>query len=445
MNITVEKLPKCTAVIRAEVPADQVSATKDSITHAYSTQARIPGFRPGKTPKTVIAKRYSAEIAEELESRLVQSAFQQAVTEDSSLQVLHFKSPDEFTVNPDNTVSISASVVLAPEFELKEYKGIEVEVPSEDVTEDEKSNALADLRQRYANYSDVEEERGLVKGDLAVINFEGKVNGKAVVDDLGESASFLGGRDEYWIKIEDNAFLPGFSEQLVDAKVGETRSVSVTVKDDFPIEAARGKEIDYSVEVKSIKQEELPELNDDFAAKILPEGTMEKLTEIIEMQLTSEKKQRIGQMKEDILLGKIAEQYDFEMPEDFLTSETQRQADMIAQQGMQQGWDEESIEKQEEMIITEAERRANNSLKINFLLNKIATAEELQVEQAELLQTIESYAKQAKKPLKAYVKQIQGDGTLDNIRHNLLLSKTVNFLVEAAEITTTVDTDESAE
>ncbi len=440
MNITVEKLPKCTAVIRAEIPADQVASTRDSITQSFSSQARIPGFRPGKTPKAVILKRYDAEISEELQSRLVQAAFQQAVTEDKDLQVLHFKDPDEFSINPDDTVSISAPVVLAPEFELKEYKGVAVEVPSEEVDQAEKDNALADLRQRFANYSDVEEKRGLVKGDLTVINFEGKIDGAPVAEVLGESAAFLGGREEYWLKIEDSAFLDGFTDQLLDAKVGEKRSFSIEVKEDFAIEAARKQTIDYSVEVTSIKQEELPELNDEFAAKLLPDGTLDKLKELIESQLSSEKQQRIERIKEDSVLEKIAEQYDFEMPDDFLTSETQRQVDLIAQQGMQEGWNDSAMEKQEDMIIQEAERRATNSLKVNFLLNKIAEKESISVEQKELLAAVESYAKQAKKSVKQYIKQL-GKESLSNIRHNLMLSKTVKFLVESAEVSTSAESN----
>jgi len=340
MNITVEKLPKCTANIRAEIPADQVNAAKKQITNNYASQAQIPGFRPGKTPKSVIEKRYATQIAEELEGQLVQSAFQKAVQDDSTLQILHSKKAEEFTFNGDNSASFTVPVILSPEFELQEYKNIAIEVPSEEVTEEEKANTLTDLQQRFANYSDVEDGRGLVSGDLAVINYEGKIDGKSVTEAIGEKAAFLGGREDYWVKMDAKAFLPGFTDQLIDAKVGETRSVSVTVAADFPVEEARNQTIDYNVEITSIKTEELPEIDDAFAEKLIPEGNLEKLHEAINEQLSGEKKQRISRMKEELILEQIVGQYDFEMPEDFLTSETQRQVNLIAQQGMEQGFDD---------------------------------------------------------------------------------------------------------
>ena len=142
MNIKVEKQPECTAVLSAEVPAERVSKERKGIVKAYSAQAKIPGFRPGKTPMSVIEKRFGDAIKEELESRLINEACSEAVKQNEDLKVLHFKDPASIKHNDDGTFTFTMPLILAPSFKLPEYKGIEVKIASPDATEEDRKSVV---------------------------------------------------------------------------------------------------------------------------------------------------------------------------------------------------------------------------------------------------------------------------------------------------------------
>ncbi|SHJ77166.1 trigger factor [Rubritalea squalenifaciens DSM 18772] len=435
MNITVEK-NTCSATVNVEVPADKVASERESIVKAYSNQAKIKGFRPGKAPVSIVEKRYATEITEELTSRLVNEGCQEAIKSED-LKVLSVKNPQDIDFKEDGTLTFSTSVILAPEFELPEYKGIEIEGQSEEVTDEDIDKSLEDLRARFADFKDVERE--VAEGDFAIINFSATTDGKPVAEAIGKPAGFLEGREGHWVKVEEDSFLTGFPLQLVGLKQDDKKDITITLNDEFPITELRGAEVTFDVTVTGVKEQELPELNDEFAGKLIPEKGLEELKEVITQQLEQEKKRNAADAKVNQIVEFLNEAVEFELPEELVQAETQGNANQMAQRGFQQGMTEEQINEQQDEIMEAAEKQARTNLKTNFILQEIAFKEEIKVEDQDVLQRIHQLAQQAQKPVKKYIKELQKANAIQNVRNSVLIGKTIDFLVDNAKVSGTTE------
>jgi len=434
MNISLEKQPNCLAALKAEVPAEVAVKERADVMKAFLREARIPGFRPGKAPKAVIEKRHGEAISQELETRLIQKAIQETLKENKDLKILNIKTPQNVTHAADGTFSFNAELVLAPEFTLPEYKGLEIEVPKAEITDEIIDQNLEQLRQRFADYEDVE-GRSVEQNDLVVVDYTSTIDGKPLDEVAGEQAKTLAANEGYWIRIEEEAFFPGFTDALVGTSPGDEKEINVTLPNDFPLEPIREKEAVFQVTVKEIKKEILPELDDEFAGKLDPGKTLDEVKTLISDDLSMRQKRQIEEIKVNSVIAKLGESIDFEIPEDLLQSETQSQADSMVQEAAQAGLSDEEMEQRRNDIFETAGERARNSVKTNFLLQEIAEAEKIEVSSSEVMQRITMMAKQAKEPVKKYMKQLQKNGQINNVRQNMLLGKAVDFLVDNANVT----------
>jgi len=382
----------------------------------------------------VIEKAHAEDISQEVEYRLIQNSFQEALKENEDLKVLNVKNPENVTHQADGSFTFDAELITSPEFSLPDYKGLNIEVPKVEVTDGIVDENLDQLRQRFADYEDIE-DRAAEKGDLAVIDYTATIDGKPLEEVGGEQAKPLASNEGYWIRLDEEAFFPGFTDGLIGLKPNEEKEISVTLPDDFPIETIRGMDADFAVTVTGLKSETLPDLDDEFANKIEQGKSLDDLKALIRDDLEMRQKRQLEEIKINGVLAKLNELVDFDVPEDFLTSETQSQADAMVKEGMEAGMSEEQVKERQGGLFEEAEVRAKNSLKTNFLLTEIAETEELKVENSDVLQRVTMMAKQAKKPVKGYMKELQKSGQLGNIRQNMLFSKAIDFLVEHANVT----------
>lgn len=434
MNIRLEKKEKCLAAISVEVPADHVTEERNKVLKAFVTQARIPGFRPGKAPKAVIEKSHGESITQELESRLIQNGFQQALKENEGLKVLNVKNPENVTHQADGSFTFDADLILAPEFELPDYKGLEIEIPKAEITDEIIDENLEQLRQRFADYADIE-DRTAEQGDLAIIDYTATIDGQPLDEVGGPQAKPLASNEGYWIRIEEEAFFPGFTDALVGTKAGDEKEITVTLPDDFPIETIRDKVAVFAVKVTGLKTETLPDLDDDFAAKIEAGKTLDDIKTLIRTDIEMRMKRQIEEIRINSVLGGLNKLVDFDVPEEHLQFETQNQADGLVQERLKAGMSQDEVESRRGELFEQAGERAKNSLKTNFLLTAIAEKEELSVPNSELSQRVAVMARQAKKPVKAYMKELQRDGQLNNLRQNMLFGKAIDFLLEHATVT----------
>lgn len=432
MNIVVEKQPKCIAVLNVEVPSADVAAKREQIASTYASQAKIPGFRPGKAPKAVIQKRFGKQISEELTDALFGEACDQAL-EKENLKVLDFGFPDNLNERPDGSIAFETKLILAPEFTLPEYKGIEVKAPNAEITDEELSGQLDGLRERLAEFEDVT-GRALQNGDIAVVDFTTTVDSQPLTEVIGEKGQYLAKRENHWLPIKEGSFLPGYAEQLAGMNQGEKKDVTITLGEDFPFEELRGKEITLHTTLQGIKAPKLPELDDAFAEKLAPGKTLDEIKDLIRDNMRREKEKQIGEFKVNQIVEHLNKAVSFDLPEEIVLRETQSQANQLVEEGSQKGASDEDMLNQQDQIFTVATQRAVTNLRTNFLLQEIASAEKITVSDADLLGHIAKIAQNRKEPIKKVIKDLQKKRQIQSIRNSLLIGQTIDFLLEQAKV-----------
>ena len=267
MNIEVDTLPNCLATLRVEVSSEKVAKVWDRVAGEFSQHAKLPGFRPGRAPRNVVEMKYKKEIREEVQQKVMSESVREAITE-KKLRVLSIENVEDVEFAADKALRYTATVVTAPEFEIPEYKGIAVEEKPVAVTDEEVNEAIENLRDRAADFTDVA-ERGLQMEDYAVIDYTGTIDGKLVQEVFEKAGKPLSTGADFWIRMTPEAFFPGFTDRLIDAKTGDAREFDIDVPADFVIKEMAGQKIHYAVTVKGVKQKTLPELNDEFAGKVM--------------------------------------------------------------------------------------------------------------------------------------------------------------------------------
>ena len=432
MIINLEKLPDCKALLRIEFPAQDTEAERKQIIKTFSKQAKIPGFRPGKTPAHVIQTRFKSEIESEFEDRVVRKAIQKT-NDENELDIISIKEIRDQSHNNDGTFSATIELVIAPEFELSEYKGIEVTVPKIDVSNEELEESLGQIRERFADYQNVE-DRGIQMGDFVVINYKGSIDGKAVGEVLPLAPATLAQNTGFWLKMDDNSFLPGFCKPLLDLKNNDSKSLNVTIPDDYEAEELRGQSLDYEVEIVEIKEQKLPDLDDEFAEKIEPGKSLNELKNTLREQMEEQRKGYRQEMITNQILSKINSELEFEVPQEIVMRETQSRVNDIFNSNTERGVSEEELVEHQEQIIESAGQQANNSVKTSFILEQIADKEKIEVTQEEVLNRVGEIAARQKTSVKQLTKQLQKKNAFGKIINGIKIQKTIEFLRDSAVV-----------
>lgn len=432
MNITLEHQQQCQATIHVEVPPETVSAERAAITGAFLRQAKIPGYRPGKAPVSLIQNRFKDDILEELEARLLNQGFKEGVKKED-LKVISITGVRDGSFNNDDSFSFTADILLAPDFELPEYKGIKIQVPRVEATDEDVDRMLEGLRERFADFVDVE-GRPLRMDDFAVIKYSATMDGAPLAGSVPEGAAHLGANDDFWVRMSEDSFLPGLCAGLVDAARGETRSVNVTIPDDFPLPDLAGKEVVYEIEIKEIKEQKLPEVDDAFAGKLEEGKSLAEVREAIREQILAERTKAVEEMKTNEILAFLDEKLKFDLPGALVNSEAQRQVNDIVLRNRMRGMGDEQILEQEEEIKNYASNQAAMNVKTTFILEEIADAEEIEPTDQEIMRRIAGLAMQNQVPLKKFIAHLKKSNGVDRIRNNLRISKTLDFLRANASV-----------
>ena len=432
MNIIVEREPDCRAIVRVEFPGEAVSAERKRITAYFSQQARIPGFRPGKAPAKVIEKRYKNDIDSKLKEMLIDRGLEEAVKKEK-LNVIRITGLEDDEFHLDESFTFTAKVQTAPEFTLPEYKNIPVEVMKIEVTEHDIDHDMDHLRQRMANFEDVE-GRSLEMDDYAVLSFEATLDGQPL-GEVVEQAAYMSKAEDQWLRISEESFLPGFCADLVGMSIGDKKDVEVTFDEEFGIEELREKTAIFAVELKGIKTQVIPEWTDELAESMEEGMTVEKLREgTREIIKDRQERERVNEMNTQIL-EYLDEELEFELPPQVVQEETQRQVDQIVSRSQMQGMTEEDLEENKDSIVEHASTQAEVSVKTGFIIQQIAEKEEIKATEDEIAMYVAQLAQSNQISPKKYLKQLEKERAFGPIINRIESSKTLEFLREHANVT----------
>jgi trigger factor len=440
MKVKVEKQPDSISTLRIELGPEEVSKEWDAIASGFVRHAKIPGYRPGKAPRKVIEAKFKKEIQEELQKKLVSKSYHEAI-EQEKLRVVSLTNIEDVKIADDKSLRFRATVVTAPDFKLPEYKGIPVQLPDTKVSDADVDAALERLRDQSADFVDIP-ERGAEIEDFVVIDFEGTVDGKPIGEVAPEASKTLHGGKKFWLRLAPGNFLPKFCEELVGQKLGETRLVIVDLAADFPVKELAGKKATYTVTLVEMKQKVLPEMNDEWAAKLMPEKSLADLRHMVEHDLEHEKEHEVERAREAQIVKYLHEKVQFDVPPVLLRNETRRALGELVQRNRERGVTDEMLKEKEKELVEGAGGLAAHRLKTNFVLHRIAEREKIEVTRDDLQARIREEAARYNISPEKMRKELEEHNGVDSFAEQILLGKTLDFLkanvsvqpaVEAAE------------
>jgi trigger factor len=429
VNVTVENLAPCKKLVRVEVDAQQVDATFDSITKEFQRDAVLPGFRPGKAPKDMVLRKYEKNILDEVKRKLISDSYRKAVDE-QKLDVLGYPDIEEIQFRRGQPLQFAATVETAPEFELPDYKGLLIKREARTVTDVDVDNALEVLRQQQQQFKKV--DRPAQTGDFAVVNYTATSDGKPLTE-IAPTAKSLAENKAFWIELKPDSFLPGFSDQLIGAKAGDKRQVTVDFPAGFLIPELVGKKGVYEVELTEVKEKILPAMDDAFAKSFGAE-TLEKLRQGVRRDLENELNLKVHKAARNQILRSLLDRVHFDLPETAVAQETRNVVYDIVQENAKRGVGRETIEQQKEQIYSAATHGAKERVKVAFLLQRIAEKEDIKVSQEEIGRRIAHLAGMYGIEPQKFAKDLQKRNGLIEIYDQVMNEKVLDLLEQQAKI-----------
>lgn len=427
MNVTVERVEN-EATLKITAPAAEVNAGYKKAVQKIADQANIPGFRKGKAPRAIIEMHYGKEaVKQEAFEIVANKAYSEALDQEKLIPVSDPK-VEESTFEEGKDMELTIKVTLKPEPELGEYKGLHVEKKEVEVTVEQVDAQIKDMMGRDAKMVVAEEGAVIEKGDFAIIDFAGTVDGEP----------FSGGEGKgYPLEVGSNSFIPGFEDQLVGLSKGDSTDVEVTFPEDYFVKDLAGKEAIFKVNIQDVKRKELPELNDEYVASKTDFKTVEELRANYKERMQKAAEANAKAEYEHELIDLAVANAKFSVPEIMIE-------DKISQMVEEMKMSLESRKMSLDMYmqytgldmakIRENQRPvAEENVKTDLVLDAIAKAEDIQVDMADVDAEIAAISAQHGASPEEVKKIIKGNGTMGLLLANILRRKAAHVVIDSAK------------
>jgi len=426
--------PELTRSIEVEASAEDVSKAFQQVTKRYTKLARIPGFRAGKVPPSLIKSRFAKEVRQEVLESLVSERFRKAL-EEQKINPVSQPQISELLLADGAPLKFKATFEVLPEINIDGYDATKVERPNAALEEGEFDAELANVLDHHATVEPVDEDRPLTDGDWADIEFKGKIQdlaqvvGEKGLEDKDPSQQISG--EDVLIEIGGRNTLQAFNEALRGAKVGQELAFEATYPAEFGDERLAGKTVSYDVTVKAIKKKTFPERDEEFAKQLGPYTDWNDFETKLRDRLANRKKEALEARARDIMLEELVAKYQFPVPETFV----QAQIDARLKSGLralaQQGMTSEQMRGLDFERLRGAQReQAVNEVKVSLILDKVAERENITVTDEDLERELLMLSLQSREPVEVLRKRLSEDGSLDRIREQMRREKTGTVLFD---------------
>jgi trigger factor len=414
----------CRRELDLEIPATEVQKAIERVAREFARVARVPGFRPGKAPIPLIRRRFADDIKGEVLQSLLPEQIDKAV-KDQKLVPITQPQVDHVDYAEDRPLKFRASFEVLPEFELGAYKGVQVEVEKAQVSDADVDKTIETMRERAATFVALE-DRALESGDYAQL--------KLVGTPIGGGEPLMA--DNVLCNIGAEETLEAFTQNLLGAKPGEQRRFEVEYPADYPDKKLAGKKYTYSADVVAVKQKKLPELNDEFAKDVSDVQTLDELRAKVRQELEKEIDQRHSAAVSDAVLAKIVAAHDFPVPEALVENQMDVRLERAVRALAAQGVDPRAVNVDWVAMRRRQHPRAIEDVKAELLLDRIATAENIEATDEETDREIARIAERSGESVPAIRASLTKQGALDRMKSKLRSEKTLEWLQKNAEIKT---------
>lgn len=409
----------CKHEVEITVPVDEVARETDRVIANIQQKAKLPGFRPGKAPVALIRAKFSRQVREDVLENLLPKFFKKKM-EEEELQPVSRPSVKDVEFKEGEPLKFKAEFEVAPEIELKEYRGVLVHYHEPEVTDKDIDKRIAEIREQKAQYVNVE-PRPVADGDYAVVSLD-SVSG--VAEPIHQ--------DEMQLKVGDPDTLPVFSETLRGMSPEEEKEFEVTYPEDYGKENLAGKTVRFRMKLKMIRTKELPELNDEFAQDLGDYPTLNDLREAIRKSIFQDREYAAQSKAKDELIERLVEAHDFPVPEAYVERQIESQLESQFRSLAERGIDPSKL-KIDWNKLKEAQRpKALQAVKASLIVDKIAERESIHATNDEVDHEVQRIAKQEREPVAATRKKLEKEGLIGRIAYQIRSNKTMNFLFEHA-------------
>jgi trigger factor len=409
----------CKRSLEIEIPLEEVERAKERVTNSIKQRVRLPGFRPGKAPISMIQSRFEGEIRHEVLELLLPQAFRDRVQKDD-LKVIGTPDISDLHFEPGQPIRFKADFEVAPEFNIGEYRGLPVKYEEPTVSDEEVEKRLESVRESKAEYPNLD-PRPIENGDYVLVHLK-SISGLAEPID-----------QDVQIQVGGEETLPAFNEALIGASPDEVKQVEVTYPDDYGQERLAGKTVHFELTPKFIRKKELPALDDEFARDLGDFQTLDEFKEHLRRSIFQEKQFIAQQKAKEELIDQLVQNNDFPVPEAYIDRQIENQVRMQIRDIAGPGIDLSTLKLDWQKIKENQRDKAVRNVKASLLLEKIASREGIHAPKDEVDREVQRIARQQREAVAVTRARLDKEGTLPRIAGQIQTEKTLQFLFDQAQ------------
>jgi len=414
----------CRRELDLEIPADEVSKAMERVAKEFARIANVPGFRRGKAPISLIRRRFADDIKGEVLQSLVPERVEKAVAE-QKLTPVSQPQVDKLDYAEGQPLKFRAVFEVLPDFELGNYKDLEIEMPAMEITDEDVSKALEEMRERAAAFAPIE-GRAVENGDFVQLKLLGTPAGGG--DPLQA--------DSVLCHIGAEETMEAFNENLRGAKVGEHKNFDVVYPADYPDAKLAGKTYRYAAEVLGIKTKKLPDLNDEFAKDVSDAATLDELKKKVRESLEHQRDHKHKELLHENVLAALVKLHDFPVPEALVEHQMDVRLERVVRSLAAQGVDPRAVNVDWVTLRRRQQERAADDVKAELIVDRIASKETIDVNDQEVDQELQHLAGHSGESAEAIRARLTKQGTLDRMKAKLRSDKTLDWLAQNSRIKT---------
>ena len=414
----------CRRELELEIPADEVSKEMERVAKELARVARVPGFRPGKAPISLIRRRFADDIKGEVLQTLVPDRVEKAVAE-QKLTPVSRPEVDKLDFNEGQPLKFRAVFEVLPEFELGNYKNLELEMPPMEITDEDVTKTLDEMRERAAAFAPVE-GRAIENGDYAQLKLMGTPEGE------GEPLQ----ADSVLCHIGAEETMEPFNENLRGGNTGDHKTFDVVYPADYPDAKLAGKTYHYAVDILGVKTKKLPELNDEFAKDVSNSPTLDELKTKVKEGLEHQRDHRQKELQREKVLAELIKLHDIPVPQSLVEHQMDVRLERVVRSLAAQGVDPQAVNVDWVTLRRRQEDRAKDDVKAELIVDRIASAENIEITDEELQGELEHAASHSGDSAEVLRARLTKQGTLDRMKAKLRSDKTLDWLAQNSNIRT---------
>lgn len=424
MDVNIEEISPVKKKVTVEIPVEMVSKEIDSAYEGLKKKAKIKGFRPGKAPRSILERYFKDYVKAEVIQKLIEETYQNAISE-NNLNPISPPLIDPGELEAGKSFQYTAIIEVKPDFQLEEYLGLKIEASKEPVKDEEIEERLKNLQNMHASIKTVNEQRPVQAGDYVIIDYEAKEGGKTI--EGGKAINFS-------IEIGSGQFIKELEEKLIGMKIDEEKEIEISFPKDYGYKKWANKKISFHIRIKEIKEKILPPIDDEFAMDV-GYSSLEELKARLKEEIEREKELEWKRQLKEKIVDQLIEKNRFEVPESMI----ERQAKILVSNTKlrlaTQGLSLKNLDTTEDELLKEYQDLAERQVRTMLILEKIAEKEGISISEDEIENRFKELSEETNQKLDLIKRYYERNELITDLKKEMLMEKTLNFLFERAEIT----------